>query len=430
VKFHYALVDDLLTREEFERRVEEKMQECGDLLDEESAAMLVVGECGRQHVKIAGLTGRSSLYCFFGRVLSRTDPREFERRDGEKGYVATVVVGDETGQTRVALWDERAMAVGEIEPGEVLEVIGRPSGRAGAITALALRKAAVDIVCTDAPIAADMPVPVRLDLDVRLIAAGEVRTFTRKDGSTGEIVEALVGYADGCARLSCWAPALLGEIPSGSVIRITGALERDRGRGKEYSIDERSSVSLLDREISVPLSPIGSIGDGGMFSVAGTVRSAGSPREFTGRDGTPSLVRNLVVADESGEIRVALWGDQARRHFFPGDWVTVYHAAVRVGRNGERELSASRGSAVILTECPPTDITVTGCVIATEAGTFLDDGRECYLAAGDLPHGRQVRISGTVRGRRITVSEMTGVDLDPAPLLAASERIRDGTDRS
>jgi len=34
VQFHYALVDDLLTREEFERRVEEKMEACGDLVDE------------------------------------------------------------------------------------------------------------------------------------------------------------------------------------------------------------------------------------------------------------------------------------------------------------------------------------------------------------------------------------------------------------
>jgi len=38
VLFHYALVDDLLTQEEFERRVEEKMEACGDLIDDVTAA--------------------------------------------------------------------------------------------------------------------------------------------------------------------------------------------------------------------------------------------------------------------------------------------------------------------------------------------------------------------------------------------------------
>ncbi len=39
--FHYALVDDLITKEEFEQRVEKKIDECGDLVDEPTAAMMV-----------------------------------------------------------------------------------------------------------------------------------------------------------------------------------------------------------------------------------------------------------------------------------------------------------------------------------------------------------------------------------------------------
>jgi replication factor A1 len=43
VLFHYALVDDLITKEEFERRVEAKIEDCGDLIDEPTAAMMVGG---------------------------------------------------------------------------------------------------------------------------------------------------------------------------------------------------------------------------------------------------------------------------------------------------------------------------------------------------------------------------------------------------
>ncbi len=65
MQFHHALVDDLISKEDFELRVEEKIEECGDLIDEPTAAMLVVGDLGRAHVKIKGLSGKSSSILFF-----------------------------------------------------------------------------------------------------------------------------------------------------------------------------------------------------------------------------------------------------------------------------------------------------------------------------------------------------------------------------
>ena len=76
VLFHYALVDDLISKEEFERRVETKIEECGDLVDEPTAAMLVVGELGRQHVKIRGFRRKIQPLFFF---------RESYRQDRTKG---------------------------------------------------------------------------------------------------------------------------------------------------------------------------------------------------------------------------------------------------------------------------------------------------------------------------------------------------------
>jgi len=130
VLFHYALVDDLITTEEFERRVDAKIEDCGDLVDEPTAAMMVIGELGRQHVKIKGLSGKSSLFSFFGKIVDKTEPKEFVRADGEKGWVATLLLGDETGTTRVVLWDEKAGAAVDVAIGDVLEIIGRHPGKA------------------------------------------------------------------------------------------------------------------------------------------------------------------------------------------------------------------------------------------------------------------------------------------------------------
>ena len=55
---HYALVSDLLTREEFEQRVEEKAESLGGIVDEITAAMLVVEDFGRSHVKIGDIQKR------------------------------------------------------------------------------------------------------------------------------------------------------------------------------------------------------------------------------------------------------------------------------------------------------------------------------------------------------------------------------------
>ena len=111
MQFHYALVDDLLAREEFDQRVEDKIQECGDLVDETTAALLVVRDLGREHVKIKELASKASLFSFFGKVTAKSEPRQFDRSDGEKGLVATITAGDESGETRLVLWDEKAMAV-------------------------------------------------------------------------------------------------------------------------------------------------------------------------------------------------------------------------------------------------------------------------------------------------------------------------------
>ena len=40
VRYHYALVDDLVSREKFDSLIEEKIADCGNLADEMAAALL------------------------------------------------------------------------------------------------------------------------------------------------------------------------------------------------------------------------------------------------------------------------------------------------------------------------------------------------------------------------------------------------------
>jgi replication factor A1 len=427
VKFHYLLVDDLIGRDEFERRVEEMITASGDLLDEQTAAMVVVRDLGRTHIKVRDLFAASSLACLFCKVISVGQPREFERPDGSAGRVVNVMVGDETGRARLTLWDEKAEGVHEIEIGDVLEVLGRPKegGRLPEITGLAVQKAACEIAC---PEEADSPArPNRdVDLEVRLIAVEPPRTFTRRDGSTGELVEAVIGNEDGTFRLVCWSPPLLEAVQAGSNIILRGVSARSSDRGTEYSIGETGSIAPAGREITLPISRIADLQEGGSYALAGTVVSTQSPRSFVTRNGRPSSVRNLVLADETGEVPVVVWGEKALEHLIPGDRIEIYNASARRGRYGDLELSLSWGSALVVQTEDQEEITVEGTIIATRQGTCIDTGSTCYLLAQSLPIGYDVRAHGTLHRGVISLNRWETVIPDPTALRERLDRFCTG----
>ena len=412
VLFHYALVDDLISQEEFERRVEEKIEECEDLLDEPTAAMLVVGALGRQHVKVKELSGKSSLFCFFAKVVDKTDPKEFNRKDGEKGWVATLLAGDETGTTRIVLWDERAGAVCEIALGDVLEVIGRrPAKSTREIYALALRKVTCEITCTATAGNGLSTEPV--DLDVVLIGAEESRTFSRRDGTIGELMECLVGDTQGTARIIAWSPALLSGIAPGSTIHITGAKPDRRAEGRAYSIDETSTVNLSDTAVTLPFTPLGSVADAGQYSVTGQVESVQEPRSFTTKAGNPSWVRNIRISDGRDDLAVVLWGDLALQQVRAGDRVEIYHGSARAGRSGGIELGVGRGSILRLPQEERRKIAFTGTIIPGNGGAFIDNGTERYLIAGEYPAGTEIAVTGMLAGSRIIPETAVPADTTP-----------------
>jgi len=148
VRYHYALVDDLVSREEFDNLIERKIADCGNLADETAAALLVVKDLGRSHVKIRGLRGKSSLFCFYAKIIGFSGVKEFERTDGKKGLIARLTVADDTGQVDLVFWDEQAAALEEtFEIGDVVEIIGRRGRTIREIMPLNMRKTYVDIDC-------------------------------------------------------------------------------------------------------------------------------------------------------------------------------------------------------------------------------------------------------------------------------------------
>jgi len=427
VHFHYALVDDLITKEEFEERVEKKIDECGDLVDEPTAAMMVVGELGREHVKIKGLAAKSSLFSFFGKIVDKTEPKEFDRPDGEKGWVSTILLGDETGTTRVVLWDQKAGAVLDTEVGEVLEVIGRHPGKnTREIYALALRKVTIEIVGPKLSGAGTVNLandPV--DLDVILITRSDIRTYNKRDGSTGEMVDAVIGDTAGTARMVAWAPDLLLPIPPGSAVHITGAKPNMRDEGRSYSLDEKSTVTLTDQVITIPFTPAGSVSDQGIYSIKAEVKQVQQPKSFTTRNGTSSWVRNIIVTEGEDDLKVVLWGEHALVPVSPGESIEIFHATAKPGRFGDIELAVGRGSALRVPKEIARPIVFTGTILPGPGGVFIDDGHDRYLIEGTFPPGTEWQVTGNLSGSTILPDTALPVEITAGSVTEHIRKVRD-----
>jgi len=401
VRYHYALVDDLVSREEFDRLIEKKIADCGNLADETTAALLVVKDLGRSHVKIRGLRGKSSLFCFYAKIIAFSGVKEFDRSDGEKGLVARLTVADETGQVDLVFWDEQAAALEEtFEIGDVVEIIGRHGKSIREILPLNLRKTCVDIDCVME--VKERKAPFRTDLHLLIISLAEVRPFTRRDGSGGEMVSGLAGDADGTARFICWEPALLSGISPGMAVLVTGALlkEGDYG-GREIVCDEETIIVPAETAPDIPITPLASLVPDQSYTVRGTITRILPAKPFTKRDGTTSFVRNLRFSDGSADVPLVLWDADAKRTLFPGESILLYNAYAKKGRNGGTEVSLGKGGALFIIPDQEEPVTIEGWILHVPEGTILTSREGSWLVETRLPHGSHVRITGRASGKRV-----------------------------
>ena len=409
MRFHYALVDDILSREEFDRRVEEKAASYGGAIDETAAALLVVEEIGRAHQKIGSIIIPSpSLVSLYGRVMRLTEPKEFTRDDGTTGCVARVELADETGSIILVLWDEKAAGIHEVETGTVLEVIGRPKeGKKTEIHGLAVRVTGVEI---HVPVQKESSLPSEADIDARILAIQPPRSFARRDGGEGIICEAIIGDPTGSARLLGWDSALFETLREGASVRITGAKRRSSDEGVEYLLDDGSAILPLDHEMDVLFTPPGEVMDKGVYSVRGQITTIHPARPFTTRRGEASWVRNLFIA---GPLRIVIWGDRARDPFLSGEMIEVYNASARLNRYGDVELSVGFGSAIRIIPEISEDMTLDGVTVLSPEGPALVAGGDLYiLESKGLLLAARYRLKGRLSGIRFSVDEAELISTD------------------
>ncbi|ACM55717.1 single-stranded DNA binding protein [Halorubrum lacusprofundi] len=361
----YEDLDTDVEFEEFEAAVEDKVEQMGGLADEETAAMLIAHELRDEEADtIADIEPGMNDVKFLGKVTSIGDIRTFERddEDAEEGRVCNVDVADASGSVRVALWDDMAAAAEEqLEVGQVLRVMGRPKEGYSGLEVSADKvepdeDAEVDVQVLDTYRVEDLSLGASdVDLVGQVLDTDSIRTFDRDDGSEGRVANLTVGDETGRVRVTLWDDKadLVEEFEAGEVVEVGDGYVRERDGDLELHVGDRGTVERVDEDVEyVPeTTDIAELEIGETVDIGGGVIETDPKRTFDRDDGSEGQVRNVRIKDDTGEIRVALWGDKADREIELADRVVFTDVEVQDGWQDDLEASANwRSTVTVLDE--------------------------------------------------------------------------------
>jgi len=359
----YDQISGQISPQEFERRVEEKVQLMGELCDRRTAAMLVAREFGEVELKIDRIRPETGKVTFVGKIVSISEVHEFARGDGSAGRVANLAVGDETGTVRIVLWDELVEPVssGELKVDQTFRIRGFTRegyfGTEVTVDRGGLEEVEAQIQTRVEPhkiseIRADMG---DINLLAKVVDPGAVREFTRRDGSVGRVRSVTLGDDSGKIRLTLWNEKAEMDLEAGETLEVINALSRERYGQVEiqaggYSVVRKSEVAI---EYDEKITTISELAPGSIYSISGFVTGLGEVREFERDNGAVGRVSNIYVSDETGRVRVALWNDHVRliENIDLGSRIELVDCMAKEGWNGELEVSC--GWSTRVTFAPP-----------------------------------------------------------------------------
>ncbi|HWR57839.1 MAG TPA: OB-fold nucleic acid binding domain-containing protein [Thermodesulfovibrionales bacterium] len=359
----YSKLEGKLTRDEFKSKVDTKFKDMNELCDYKTAAMMVASELGlNEIIKIKEMTAEHGNVVFVAKVLSVSDIREFSRDNDTTGRVVNLNLADDTGSIKAALWDEACdlVKIGDIKPGQTIKVKGYIKGGQRGLEVNVGRGGGIEHIDKEMSVNIK-PLKISeikngmngLNVIGRIIDMGTVRTFQKKDGKAGKVRNITIGDATGKIRVTLWdAKADAPDFKAGDSVELMNAYAKENSFSNLVEIQLGSGGSIIKSNAAVdysePLTPIADIGINASYSVSGHVSGLDEIREFERPDGTKNKVSNIYISDNTGRIKVALWGEHAElvNELDIGSEIRIIDAYAKTGRNEEVELSAGARTGI------------------------------------------------------------------------------------
>jgi ssDNA-binding replication factor A large subunit len=443
----FSQVEGKIAKEEFQKRIREKIDEFGGLLSEEGAALIVATDLGvdlrveRPHdfLEIKDLTIGMGDIWLCARVTCVSSIKVFQRDSGI-GKVANVEVMDKTGSTRVVLWDDLADTAVKLTKGDIIEVKGGyvkkgfkegieihlSSSRRGFIEKTETDKDIPELKTDYTPIQNLEEEMADVDVAGRVGQVFSIREF-QKNGGTGKIASLTLVDDTGEIRLCLWNDKadLVTRLNRGDIIAVESGYTKMGMNGLELHSGWRGRV-LPNPDVDIAELPdvkrvdIIDLEPGRSCNVAGTVLEIGEKRSFVKSDGSPGQLASFVVQDKTADIRVVVWNEKADmvERLVQGVPVTIDNGFAKEGMQGLELHVSSVGQIVVEEDFEPEqkifrlEKGLVELMGRYYNGYVLDEsGRVEVVTEEPLEEGQLVRVKGNY-DERITAETIDKINAE------------------
>ena len=372
--------DSGLSHEEVRRRMDERIEKTHGLLRDSGAIYAVAKELGIDLVQeelvltpIEKIEPQRfvNILC---KVKLVEPARDFQRKDGTKGKVSNVHLADNTGEIRMVLWDNMARMAEKLDRNDIILARNLRS-REGSygmdlhvvslsnvstnpdLEKLGLSKKAAESI-KDIEIKEELtkineiePDMASLNMLCRVSAYYPTAEFERENGSIGKRASFIAEDDSGKIRVTLWGDDADIKLVRGDIVKIENAYSRANVFGDEVRtevhIGSRSNLQVLEekeaKEIESKFEQLGlkpfkttykvNELEPDMRNVNTILRvNAVYPvNTFKRDDGGEGRRASLTGEDDTGEIRVTLWDENAdaAEGLKRGEFVKIENAYIR-----------------------------------------------------------------------------------------------------
>ncbi|GAA5818799.1 MAG: replication protein A [Methanobrevibacter sp. CfCl-M3] len=355
----YKKIADKISEEEFLKKLEAMKNEYSDVsfMNDIDIARMIVGSFIDEENeiksdkeencmdKISKLESGAKI-SIIGRIMGISNPKKFTTRKGKEGKLANINLVDDTGEIRVVLWTENIKLLKNIKEGDVIK-INEGDVKDGYNSNLELHlqpRSSIEVLdsskYTYLPEYKEIITPIsdinpdeKVNLIGRIIRITSTRTFD-KNGKEGKVRSFELKDKTGEVTYTLWNNdvELVDELDlnEGDAIKILSAQARERNGEISLSHwDDRIVKGDFDvPEFEDTITKIAEARELKNINLLGIVTKIHDTISFERADGSTGYVKSIEIKDDTGDIRITLWGDDTKLDLNKGDIIEVKGANI------------------------------------------------------------------------------------------------------
>lgn len=362
IRLEFDKVKDKLSEEEFLEKIRETKQGYGDtdveldFMSDLDIARLIVGqyvdekneplsiENPDEYDKLNNLIVGNDRANVCGRIMKMTNPTPFKskRPKSRGGKLANVIINDGTAEIRAVFWTENIKLLDGINEGDLIQlkpVTVKEGFRGGTeiqlqrttkLTKLESLPGAPEYVEDEIIPIAELTPNDEVNIIARITKVQGVRTYIDKNGNEEYVASIELRDASGKAQYTFWRKDTeliesLG-LKEGDTIKVLGA--RTNERNGEINLSHPWMGRIIKGDFDVPefekeIRKIGDVGDAKDVNLIGLVTKIQDTITFQRQDGTNGYVKSIEIMDDTGSIKVTLWGEDTKLPINKGDILSI-----------------------------------------------------------------------------------------------------------